>query len=515
MNEKWNCAACTFANAKPLAAVCEVCETPRVFSLLPVNPTPALPREHSRTLPPSANSFSNTSANTSSNTPLPSRAALEQERLARLASKRPREEDTPSLANKRSSHQHRLEGSVVLTNAASYGPSSYTSSTFAKVVQPQTLRKCFLSAFQFDLPWIAGHLPPHIPVCLALHNPTPSPPKLQNNICLVFPKLAREGTYSTMHVKIGVLFHDMYVRVVVTSANLVDYDWNDLENVVWMQDFPVRSVASGNRLNGDAATEEASSPLGVAFQSDLIDLLKEMEAQAWVWEALEAFDFSACKARLVVSRPGKFEGDEAFRYGVGRLSSIVHEVRESSGKKEDVSLLYQTSSLGSLSKSWLTDFESACRGTLFLNPQQPRPEPSIEIVFPTRETIQNSTLGPSGSGTITWNRAMWEKCEYKHLLRDAVSKRRGALSHCKILICESEKSGKNVYYYCGSHNMTMSAWGKPSVFGKKKERRVEISNWEVGVLLVAEDGGSEGFVVPFVREPLKRHGEGLRASHTR
>ncbi|KAJ3029804.1 UNVERIFIED_CONTAM: hypothetical protein HDU68_011031 [Siphonaria sp. JEL0065] len=545
----WTCNVCTFINEKPLGLFCEVCECERQ-SPVATSPKP--------TKPSNVSTLTATATTQPSNSSMPSRAQLEKERLARLANAQSKSSRSttvtkrlhsppPSTSTSTSTKKPRLspnsyptqpsKARILLTQIAPF-PASKTTTTFTQVVQ--TPRKAFLSAFQFDLPWIASHLPPHIPICLALHNPTPNAkPKIQGNIALVFPKLATAtGAYSTMHVKLCVFYYAESVRVVVSSANLVDYDWDRLENVVWCQDFPVK-LGRGNTVGGSnfaEAADEDENSIGAEFKNDLIQLLKDMGAQEWVWEGLDAFDFSSCRARLVVSKPGKFVDEDAFKYGLGRLSSIVNEGFGRTGqfKKvvQEASLFYQTSSLGSLSTQWLTDFESSARGTLFSATTKtlPKPIPTINILYPTEETIENSHLGRNGGGTITWNQKMWEQCEYKHLLRDPTLKRVRSLAHSKIILCQS-KEGNNekergCYMYLGSHNMTMSAWGRASVVGKvKKEKQLYITNWELGVVLIGPelmdcdnggtvmDDGSAEWVIPFDVDGLRSHGVGVRAAH--
>lgn len=51
-----------------------------------------------------------------------------------------------------------------------------------------------------------------------------------------FPRTTRvhpamKGFYGSMHVKCIVLFYQEYCRVVIPTANLVGYDWNQMDNV--------------------------------------------------------------------------------------------------------------------------------------------------------------------------------------------------------------------------------------------------------------------------------------------
>jgi hypothetical protein len=47
---------------------------------------------------------------------------------------------------------------------------------------------------------------------------------------LCFPNMA--GQINCMHSKLLLLFHTGYLRVVVPSANLVKFDWGDMDGVM-------------------------------------------------------------------------------------------------------------------------------------------------------------------------------------------------------------------------------------------------------------------------------------------
>ena len=53
------------------------------------------------------------------------------------------------------------------------------------------------------------------------------------NLLLCFPSMI--GSVNCMHSKLQLLFHKDYLRVVVPSANLLDFDWGErggfMENV--------------------------------------------------------------------------------------------------------------------------------------------------------------------------------------------------------------------------------------------------------------------------------------------
>ncbi|KAJ3238278.1 hypothetical protein HDU81_008102 [Chytriomyces hyalinus] len=480
----WACHLCTFINSNPLGLACEVCTAERNIESRPLTgsgPAPNLKRKISCEDDSSASKRISTTASSSAASSTSNPSALKSN-------------STLAYPN----------GALKLTAIAPY-PACPKSISFMRIMEPRTQKKVFLASFQFDLPWIASHVPPNIPICIALHSSTPAPTRTQNNIQLVFPAVGTRN--SIFHIKMGVLYRHDSVRVFIGSANLVDYDWNALENIVFVQDFPKK-----------VENQDDAHPSDTGFKNDVVELLKEMGAAAWVWEGLDAFDFRACKARLVVSKPGKYSGPDLQRYGLGRLSAVTKEVAPnlSTLPNSDVSMMYTTSSLGSLSAKFLLDFEASACGRFNEAIPPTSLVPKIRVVYPTKDTVQKSFLGVNGGGTITWNASLWAACEHKKLLYDCISKRKGALSHCKILLAkETKNEGNNQgIYYCGSHNMTLSAWGKAGVIGKSKEPRLEIGNWEVGVVFSASEKlDGEGVVIPFEVENMRQHGERSLSAH--
>ncbi|KAJ3247431.1 hypothetical protein HDU77_008613 [Chytriomyces hyalinus] len=506
----WSCHLCTFINSNPLGLACEVCTAERIIeSRTPAGsePVPNLKRKIS--CEDDASASKRISATASSST-------------APSAS-------TPSVMKATTTLAY-PNGALKLTAIAPF-PSCPKSVSFMRIMEPvshgisiirgqlsltrsaslqRTLKKVFLASFQFDLPWIASHVPPHIPICIALHSSTPAPTRTQNNIQLVFPAVGPRN--SIFHIKMGVLYRQDSVRVFIGSANLVDYDWNALENIVFVQDFPKKMGTSTTGV-----VEDDGNPSDTGFKNDVVGLLKEMGAATWVWEGLDAFDFRACKARLVVSKPGKYSGADMKGYGLGRLSAVAKEIAPnlSTLPNSDVSMMYTTSSLGSLSEKFLLDFEASACGRLNETIPAASLEPKIRVIYPTKDTVQKSYMGINGGGTITWNSSLWAACQHKSLLFDCISKRKGALSHCKILLAkEINNEGNTDVPFIRSHNMTLSAWGKLGVIGKSKEPRLDIGNWEVGVVFSANEKlDGEGVVIPFETENMRKHGEGSLSAH--
>lgn len=111
----------------------------------------------------------------------------------------------------------------------------------------------------------------------------------------------------------------------------------------------------------------------------------------------------------------------------------------------------------------------------------------FKIIFPTVETVKQSSVGIEGFGTIFCKKKDFispslpkEILTFYNCTTNPKGSRCKYAMHSKIMTVSSSK--KIAYVYCGSHNFTASAWGKST----KKGSMLMISNFEVGVVLIKE-----------------------------
>ncbi|KAI8337293.1 tyrosyl-DNA phosphodiesterase I [Chlamydoabsidia padenii] len=326
-------------------------------------------------------------------------------------------------------------------------------------------------------------------MCIVSHGRPPSRVQLGPNRLLITPPL-KDDRFGCFHIKLMLLFHQDSLRVVIGSANLEPYDYNDLENVVFIQDFPL--------LNKDGSNGADTVNLP-SFAQDLCNLLDEMYVPESVKNEMKNYDFTMAKAHIVASVSGVFEGQDDYRkYGHTRLADIIVKLgANDSSKTPKVEM--QTSSLGALSKSYLQElYTSFCGVHPHTNPKYIKkkatdPLPPIDIIYPTLDTVNSSRLGQPGAGTICLNRNSWLKSTFpKEIMCDTVSYRPGTLMHSKVK----------------SHNATSSAWGKLTLSKTTKQPKINISNWELGVVLPITK--ESDFPTPYQR-PAPRYKPGQQA----
>ncbi|KAI9092822.1 tyrosyl-DNA phosphodiesterase-domain-containing protein [Phlyctochytrium arcticum] len=464
----WSCTACTYRNTNAHSNTCEICESVRAIDLTSDSPIRShevqcqgvLIDDEDQDLKlalalslevdsPEKSQEMQTKQTLKTNTDLPNNdigdililssksksPAPSLSPLATTARKRPRDEEDGIQVGKTIKRQaddgksnplqvnfDTTRSSDVIPSAITFGktkrwnvpfqtyPKGHVSLTYVKgfsragftrfedLVQKDHLTKAFVSAFQIDDGWLNSKIPMHINLCVA-RTRFQDVPKDTSQLqvgptrVFVFPP---EGTgYSVMHIKLMILFFGEFVRIVVTSANLVEYDWELLENIVFCQDFGMKIDAVGSQPTPPSQ-----------FENDLTNILSEMQAPKQVLNAVGKVDFSTAQITLVPSRPGRFSGDDLYKWGHIRLLQATKPLRDEQLAKDSSfapNVTYTTSSLGLLKLSWAKELHNSLVG---VDPELPSTGESggskpgnrsnplpIRVLYPTKKTVENSVLG--------------------------------------------------------------------------------------------------------------------------
>lgn len=76
--------------------------------------------------------------------------------------------------------------------------------------------------------------------------------------------------YSKMHAKLAIVLMESFIRIMITSANLVQGDWEERSNIAYIQDFPA-----------------SDSPCGGDFGISLCQILKSMGLSAELLDRIQ------------------------------------------------------------------------------------------------------------------------------------------------------------------------------------------------------------------------------------
>ncbi|TFK73058.1 phospholipase D/nuclease [Pluteus cervinus] len=398
-----------------------------------------------------------------------------------------------------------------------------------------------ISSFASDVPWMYQFFDPSTPVILVGQPDVTGQPDLKiilPNWIKTTPKL-RAG-HGCMHMK---LFHkNGRLRVVVSTANLIAYDWRDMENSVWLQDIPLRE----NPIPHDKkATEDFAAVLQYTLQSiHVVPALKAMLMErpnipiSKIEDLRMRWDWSKVKVHLIPSIAGKHEGwPGVIRTGHPRLMKAVRSIGMRTGKTPSAKPLIlecQGSSLGAYTTQWMNEFHWSARGESaedWLKHSKKRresqPYPPCKILFPTLATVQESGNGEVGGGTLFCRRRQWSAKNYpKDRFYNTKSKAGAVLMHSKMILATIKqtpagaKKGRESdtesdtddeiqevqpalgWLYIGSHNFTPSAWGTLS--GSDFNPILNVTNYELGVMFPLKSE-QELNTLPCWERPAKKY----------
>ncbi|KAF9545066.1 hypothetical protein EC957_011307 [Mortierella hygrophila] len=365
---------------------------------------------------------------------------------------------------------------------------------FQDLVNRNHLTKAILTTMDLEEDWLNAYIPHSIPQCRvktwkARDDQVKGYQTIEKAL-YVHPPL---GAFGSFHAKLMVLFYPTFVRIVISSANLVRHDWEQLVNTLYVQDFQMLSSDSPEQLG--------------EFGSTLLAFLTAMELPDKIIRAVGRVDFRPAKVVLVPAVHGWHRVDARHTYGIACLAKVM-QTRTTETREWDME--YQTSSLGKLTVKFLAEIYRASRGFT------PRPRikvdvdervPPIKIIFPTQDHVANSRLGELGAGTVCLRREFWNSNAFPRVVMhdfELVGRHQGSLMHTKVILAKAAQPKQTLssrlppqsddprklagWFYVGSANCTESAWGTMSNkrSGDLQGLCINIRNWELGVVYMIE-----------------------------
>ncbi|KAI7979380.1 Tyrosyl-DNA phosphodiesterase 1 [Camellia lanceoleosa] len=194
----------------------------------------------------------------------------------------------------------------------------------------ESLSQIFIATFTSDILWFLLYcdIPAHLPVTIACHNHEgcwcSSPDKRISvpfsdfpNLVVVYPPFpeviafgndCKRSGIACHHPKLLVLQREESISVVITSANLVEKQWNSVTNTIWWQDFPRTSrpdyLSLSTQLSDGDINQYSKSDFAAQLGGFMASLVADVPSQAhWILE-LTKYDFKGAVGHLVASVPG-------------------------------------------------------------------------------------------------------------------------------------------------------------------------------------------------------------------
>lgn len=257
-----------------------------------------------------------------------------------------------------------------------------------KLVRPESLVAALVTSFTEDVEWVLSVIPPTIPITLVRHWEEPDREgevRISRNIRVIHPPLALPGfgggqaMRAKMHAKLMLLrYRDNTLRVVVTSANLAQPDYELVGQTVWYQDFPKKQQKSSG--------QQPASP----FEETLTQFLVALKADEGF---LREYDFSKAAADLVVSVPGFHRGKHKMdAVGHTRLRALLRDFQwPPADELRDDNIYYQTSSLGALYESFVSEFKESASSGVFASSSSARTTTTTTTTIATSSTTTSAS----------------------------------------------------------------------------------------------------------------------------
>ncbi len=332
--------------------------------------------------------------------------------------------------------------------------------------------------------------------------------------------------FGTHHSKAMVLFrHDDLAQVIVHTANMIEQDWRNLSQGVWLSPLLPRLASPVSNETLGVLPAIGSGP---RFKRDFMAYLQYYEHRtAGLVSQLQQYDFSAIKAALVAHVPTKFDGREtepsAQLWGWPALERILGSIspqkppEQYSNPQNPPHIICQVSSIATLSEKWIRDtlFAVLAKTSTPVATSTKKPKtassnptcPRYSIIFPTPTEIRTCLDGYAAGASIhcklqnTLQRKQFDfmkrhLCHWNaELGRSAATSKttspspsagkalRGpAAPHIKTFIRFSDSAAHQQIDWAllTSANLSTQAWGMAAQAGSCE---VKVSSYELGVLV--------------------------------
>ena len=346
--------------------------------------------------------------------------------------------------------------------------------SFPDLIAPAgSLRSCMLSSFIWKHDWLLPHFnTKSTNFLLVMHGKYPGErQQIESdfagigNVKICFPPM--DGQVNCMHSKLMLLFWDDRCRIVVPTANLMDFDWgvgSVMENIVFIIDLPL--LRSGS--------EHLAKETG--FKKSLTTFLTAQTIPNAVMKRLDKYDFSKTENFGFVHSIGGSHTGESWRdTGHCGLGKMVKELGLAS--TEAIEVDFVTSSVGSLNDEFMRSMYLAAQGDDGLTEYALRTSKTFparradtnsraeglvartagqdwkgrfRFYFPSQQVVESSNGGERCAGTICFSERWWQGTQFpKSAMRDCVSEREGLLMHNKVSMFLSGAALLHLCLACG------------------------------------------------------------------
>lgn len=304
--------------------------------------------------------------------------------------------------------------------------------------------------------------------------------------CVSSQLIKLSNPYSHHHTKMMILeYKDKSIRVIVLTGNLIESDWTDRVQGIWIS--PVLPAIVPDNKDKNVSYESPTN-----FKRDLLRYLQYYNLpllQSWIDKVKNA-DCRNVKVFLIPSVPlnnQSQQGGESWGldYAYKILKTHLEISKEESKNKH--SLIYQCSSIGSLGATpdaWFIN-ELTAKLSATKNLPSTSEKCAVNLIYPTLNNVLKSYGSIRSAACLpysksTHDRQKWLNNYLKQWSADARNRTK-AMPHIKTY-CRMDSTCANIFWFLlTSANCSKAAWG--STMASKKLR---IMSYECGVLLLPQ-----------------------------
>ncbi|VDI74315.1 tyrosyl-DNA phosphodiesterase 1 [Mytilus galloprovincialis] len=351
--------------------------------------------------------------------------------------------------------------------------------------------------YMFEIPWLMKQYPEQFrsKPLLLVHgftagNKTALEIEATKYSNIKFCQARLEMIYGTHHTKMMMLLYEEGMRVVIHTSNLVERDWYQKTQGMWISPLFPKLKKEENKSNfsrGDSPTN---------FKKDLLDYIGSYKAyQLKDWQQnIADHDMSSAKVVIIGSSPGRHMAENKHKFGHMRLRKVLNTHGPPKDFVKSWPVIGQYSSIGSLGATkdaWLATEFLQSLATVEGSSCVPLASINLKLIFPTKDNVRCSLEGYPAGASIPYSINVAKKQTYlTSYFHHWISKGRGrsrAMPHIKSYCRPSPSSQEVAWFLVTSANLSKAAWGAL----EKKGSQLMIRSYELGVLFLPKFFGSK------------------------
>jgi len=388
------------------------------------------------------------------------------------AKKQARGDDDPLMV---AFHLNWLPGGTAPANAACVGVADILAGDVASVL---------LTTYEIELDWLLTAAPVlrTVPVTI-VHGQRSTvhvPASLEGTWTIRAPHMPLP--YGVHHSKLFLVYlRSGVLRVAVSTANLIQIDYEHKTQGIWVQEFPRKQQQQQQQQQAAAAAADTD------FENTLADYVMRVAGNVAAAHVRE-YDFSGATATLLLSVPGTYTGKDMWRYGHLQLRRLLRAAAIPA-HLVDAPVVCQFSSLGSVSERWLAELYTSLATSVAKQTERTAREAlhNMRLVWPTVDFVRHSIDGWDSGGSLCCSQRNVKdflRPLLHHYLPPAGCGRDTIPPHIKTFTRIGGADGNELPWVClTSANLSQAAWGAL----QKEGRQFVIRNYELGVLLLPRE----------------------------